>query len=481
MLGLLASGLVAAGLAACGSSGSGSPLQTELSYLPANSPLVVTVQTDPKSAAVKNTMSLLGRFQFTAIAASAVITHLRAAGVDYYTDVEPLFGNPVVVAITGSPTSHDARSRFVAVWVTKSGSALSSLVQKPSSGLHNVGSHDGVPLYRTRGSTTLAVDGATLIAGPNPAAVTSALDRHANGTGMSPSLYARSTAGLPGDALVRVFGSVQQLLAASSHGSAAARVPWVAAVRGYGVSISMSNTGVSVRYHVDTSGSTLTSAQLPLSPSAGAPRLPQGLPIAAGLSDPKHVVTFVEAAEQASAPAKYAKFQRRQAALRARTGADLNQLLGELTGSLLIASDGHATLGRSEVSDPKKTAQILAKLAKDPRDAFQTGSVTQAGGFYVFHNPNGDTLLGLVANKLVAGHKANPGQVKAFAGVTTSPVAGAQGPFAFTVSLAQLVTLATRGASSRIPPAILAALGNLTGWASNTTSGLDGTAAVSVK
>ncbi len=479
--GALACGLLAVGLAACGSSSSGSPLNTELSYLPADSPLVVTIQTNPSSAAVNNTVAFLNRFQITALAESTVITRLRQAGVNYDTDVKPLFGNPVAVAITASSSSQSGGRHFVAVWVTKSSSALNSLVQRASSGLHQTGSRDGATLYRTGGSTTVAVDGATLVVGPTPDAVNSALDRHSGGGGMSESLYARSTAGLAGDALIHVFGSFQRLLTASSRTSGAVQVPWVEAIRGYGVSIAPSGTGVTVRYHIDTSGSSLAAAQLPIALGSAAPNLPTGFPIAAGVRDPHHVVAFVESAEQVAAPAKYATFLRRQASLRARTGADVNDLLRQLTGDLVTVSDGHATAARSDVADPSKTGRVLASLAKDPRDAFQTGSVTRSGAFYVFHKPGGDTLLGLVGNKLVVGTRVSPAQLAAVAKATTAAVPGAQGPVAFSVSLQELIRLGLQRTGQQIPTAVLAALGNLTGWASNNSSGLDGVASVAVK
>jgi hypothetical protein len=52
---------------------------------------------------------------------------------------------------------------------------------------------------------------------------------------------------------------------------------------------------------------------------------------------------------------------------------------------------------------------------------------------------------------------------------------------AFSVALPQLLSLVSRSASSRIPPALISTLGNLTGWASNTASGLNGTASLAFK
>ena len=467
-------------VAGCGSSGSsGGPLQTELSYLPAGSPLVVTFQTDPNSAAVKNTMSFIGRFQFAPVLESAVITRLKQAGVDYDADVKPLLGNPIVIAGTGPSLSGSGSRRFVGVWVTKSASGLSSLIKRTASSLRNLGSRDGVTVYSGQG-TCLAVDGATLIIGPSREVVFAALDRHAKGGGLQMTDYARATAGLPADAEIQAFGSVQQLLTGNPRASSALRVPWVASIRGYGVSIGAASSGVTVSYHVDTSGSTLTAAQLPLSSAAGAPELPTGFPVVAGLRDPQHLIGFVESAEQVAAPAKWASFQRRQAALRAKTGADINQLLHQLTGTLAIASDLHATFARAEVADPAAAAATMAKLAKDPRDAFQTPTVVRAGNTYVFKRPTGDVIVELVGKRVVVGSKATPGQVRAFAAAPSSAASG-QGPAAFSVALPQILAIATRHGSTRIPPAVVNLLGNLTGSASNTASGLNGSASLAIR
>jgi len=488
---LLGAALAAAVLAGCGSSGSSSnPLQTELSYLPAGSPVVVTVQTDPNGAPVKNALAFLGRFPFASFLESAVITRLKQAGVDYETQIRPLLGNPAVVgatdasAFTRQSTGQGSR-HFVVVWVTHDASTLNSLVQSSSSGLRKVGSHGSATLYRTNG-TCLGVDGATLVLAPSIPEVIAALDRHAHGGGITSSAYTGATAGLPSDALVTVFGSVQRLLATSPKAARAERIPWVAAIKSYGVSLSLSSSGLSVRYHVDTSGSSLSDSQLPIASGSAVPNLASGAPISAGLRDPQHVVAFVEAAEQGASPSAWADFERRQAKLRAKTGADLNQLLHLLSGNLLVASDAHAVLVRSDLTDSATASRVLARLSKDPGDAFKgETSVTRTGPFYVFHGSNhGSThsdTVGVIGGKLVVGVKATAAQLQHFASAPSAPAANAQGAVAFSVTLPEILRLALRGAGNQIPPALLGSLGNLTGWASATTSGLQGNATLAFR
>ena len=488
--GLVAGAVIVGALTGCGSSAPrGGPVQTELSYLPPSSPLVLTIQTDPNSAGVKNTLAFLNRFPFTPLLESALISRLKQAGVDYDADVKPLFGNPVVVAATGySLSAGSGPRRFVLVWVTKSSSALNSLVHRTSSGLHRVGSLRGATVYGTAGKTTIAVDGATVVLGPNRDEVINALNRHWNGGGISADEYSRSTTGLPADAFVYAFGNLQRilaeqrLLAAGSSADRARRIPWVAAIHRYGVFIAPSSSGVTVRFHVDTSGSSLTPDQLPLVPGPATPRLASGFPISAGLHDPQHVVAFIETGRRLSGSAKYAASQRRQARLRARTGSNFNLLVRQLTGDVVLGSDVHATLGRADVRDPAATAKMLANISKDPADAFPGSTVTSGGGLYIFHKRDGTTeTLGVASGTLVFGFKAQPAQIRAFATAPTVPAAGAQGPVAFRVALPELIALATKNASSRIPPALLKSLGDLTGSASDSVSGLDGSATIAVK
>ena len=351
--------LCALAVAGCGSSsgGSASPVNTELSYFPANSPFVMSVVTDPNSSAVTDAHALIDRFPVASFGESALMSKLSQEGIDYQSDIRPLFGNPVMFGLTDVGLStNSGTSGFLAVWVTKDGGKLSALIKKLG-GFHAAGSHDGATLYKAGGSTTFAVDGATLLVGPSPAEVDAALDRHAHGGGITSSQYAQAFTGLPQNSLIQAFGNLAGVLSRPSAAKAR-QVPWVAALRGYATSISANSSGLTFQYRLDTTGRPLTAAQVPLAPATTPPSLAGALPISAGIEDPAHIVAFVEAAEQASSPAGYAKFLKRQATIRAKTGVDLNSLLKLATGSLIISSDTHATMGRVglRIPPPRRAA-----------------------------------------------------------------------------------------------------------------------------
>src|SRR5579884_3604779 len=100
VLGLLA-GLLLAG---CGSSShrAGSAPSAELSYFPASTPFIMSIATDPSSAAVKNAQGLLNRFPIATFGESALTTKLQQVGINYDADVKPLLGNPAMIGISGS-------------------------------------------------------------------------------------------------------------------------------------------------------------------------------------------------------------------------------------------------------------------------------------------------------------------------------------------------------------------------------------------
>ena len=147
----------------------------------------------------------------------------------------------------------------------------------------------------------MAISGATLVFASDPAVVNAALDRHANGGGLTSAEVARETAGLPQDTLFETFGNLSGVLSSASAAKARA-VPWVAALRGYGAAISASASGLTFHYHLDTTGASLNASQLPFAPGSAAPSLIASAPISVGIHDPAQIFAFVEAAEQATKP-----------------------------------------------------------------------------------------------------------------------------------------------------------------------------------
>jgi hypothetical protein len=471
-------------LAGCGSSklsaASSTPASTELSYFPSGSVFVLSVQTDPNSAAVKQTQALLGKFPLFGLGKSAVIAKLEQLGIDYQGDVEPLFGNPLTVGLATPTAAGDSSKALLGVWVTKDAGKLAALIKKIP-GLKNVGSHDGATLYTIGSDATLAVDGATAVIGNSQATVNAALDRHANGGGISAAAYSKAFSGLPKNTVIQAFGSLTGVLSQPSA-AAARKVPWVAALRAYAVTLAANSSGLAFTYRLDTTGGSLTAAQVPFASGTGSPNLTPTTPIAAGIENPAHVVQFIESVGQITDPAGYAKFQRHQAALRAKTGVDLNSLVQLLSGELIVGSDRNTTMGRATLSDPASAARILAKLARAPRNTFgKTTRVRSLGrGFYAIRDSGGaPVIVGVASNQLVAGN-TRPARLRAFAAAPTASLAGAQGSVTFRVALASLLHVAMPKQVPQIAQMILSSLGDITGWVSSDPTGITGTASLAI-
>lgn len=469
-------------LAACGSSTGSSapsnPLATELSYMPAASPVVAAITTDPNSAPVKNLTSLLTKVQVASLITTAFNQDLQKQGLTYDADVKPLLGNPVVV---GGVETAGAGSKLeaVGVWVTKSASKLNALTTRKGNHDKKIGSHDGATLYRSQSGTVLAIDGPTVVVADTEALVNAALDRHANSNGMTVSQYNQRISGLPSQPLVTVSGNVAALLS-TGKAAQARQIPWVAAIKGYGVAINAASDGLSLDWKVDTTGRQLTAAQLPLAAGSTPPALAAREPGSLGIRDPAQIATFTLSALQAADPNNYAQFQAALGALRNGFGIDATGALGQLTGDLITAGEGSVSLIRAGVSDPTVVNQTLANLQKHIHALSPTTNMKPlGGGFYLLSTSSATVAVGVVGKQLVAGN-APPARLRAFAAEPTKQSDG-HGAIAFSESLQQVTKLT--GALVHSPQAqlILSELKDFSGWVANTPSALTGNLRVTIK
>jgi Protein of unknown function (DUF3352) len=474
--------LAAALLVGCGSSSSShkqaDPASAALSYFPAATPFVLTAATDPNSAAAKQSQSLEARLPVIGLARAAVMARLQAIGIDYQTDIRPLAGNPIAVGASTSTLTGAATKQFLIAWVTKSASKLKALITK----LHfqASGSRDGAQLYQA-GRLSIAVDGATVLLSADSGTIGAALDRHAHGGGLTPAAVASDRAGLPSNSAIEAFGSLTNVLS-GSRSAKARRVPWVAAIRGYGVAVNSTSSGLTIQYHVDTTGGSLSSAQLPIASGSTPPSLAGDLPIQVAMRNPAQVIRFVQSAAQAVSPGSYGKYLVQLAKFKRKTGIDLNSLVGLLNGDLIIESDTHSTIGRAGISNPGAVAKAIRELTHAPKGVFDkaTRFTPLGGGLYEVQTPRARLTVGVIANQLVVG-KASPAAIRSFATAPTIPASGASGALAFKVALLELLHATLKHAPSPAAQAVLNLLGDVTGSSSADPSGLSGRATVALR
>ena len=466
-------------LAGCGSSSSGgapNPTVDALSYFPASTPFVLTLATNPQAPSIEQAQGLIHKFPVVTLGETALFARLGQLGIDYSKDIRPLFGNPIAIGAVGSSLT-GTQTPFLVAWDTKSASGLSALVPKLS-GLQSAGTHDGAKLYVAAGAA-VAIDGATLIFARSTQIVESALDRHMHSQGFSSAQYEQSTAGIPQNGLIEAFGNLISVLSTAKMAKAR-RVPWVAAIKGYGASISAGQTGLTIQYHIDTSGSTLATSQLPIAGGSTAPSVAGDLPIQAAVRDPAQIIDFAEAAAQATSPASYATFLKNQTTLEHKTGFDLSALIAMLTGDLVVESDTHTTIARAQVSSPSSAATMLAKLAKPGGLAKASHLSSLGGGLYAVKSSKQTLTLGVIGNQLAIG-KATPAQLHAFASAPTASVSADTGSITFRIAVADLLHITLRHPLSATAQEFLNLLGDVTGSAGATTSGLTGTATLGFK
>lgn len=470
--------MAALGIAACGSSGSAgapaNPRIAALSYFPPTTPFVLTLNTNPKSASVRQAQALEHSNPTYAFAATALFAKLAQLKINYDQDIRPLFGNPIAIGAVGAPGA-GVESSFLATWVTRSAAKLTTLIHKLHA-LKSTGAHDGAQLYSGSG-VAVATAGPTLILARSVQGIDAALDRHAGNQGIDSAQYSSATSGVDPNGLVEIFGDLTNVLATPKV-AMARQVPWVAAIRGYAVSVSASPAAATFRFHVDTSGKPLSASQLPIASGTTAPGLAGTAPIEAAVRDPAQVVEFIESVMRETQPAAYAKFRRQQSQLRRKSGFNFNALAGMLTGDLNVESDTQDTIARAQLSDPAEARAMLAKLAT----AEATGASHRkaelrslGGGLYSTSVSGKDVTLGVVGDQLVIG-RATPAALQAFAAAPAASATTSAGAVTFQISIPQLLQIALRNHANPAEAQALSMLGDLTGSATATTSGLSGSA-----
>ncbi len=423
--------VVAFAAGGCGNSSSSSGLGDTLSYVPADTPFAVAIDTDLEGEQWSALDSILNRFP----GADSIKGLLKAQlsmgqeGVDFDKDIKPLLGNPAVISATdvGSFLSDADQSGFVAALQVKDKDALDSLIEK--TGAKEDGEESGATVYRD-GDTSFAVNDDVVVLAGSRELLVAALKRADGGDSLSEDDFDKGLEGLPTDALARVYVDVQGLLSQSEEARAARKIAWVGALRKLGLTITATKQAVDVDFNLHTDGADLTEDDLPLASGSDAAQVVQRPgEIAVGLRDPTQLVAFFETALQALDPQSYGNYEQGKRALSAKLDLDIDKdVIDQLTGNLSVSATIQGKFGaRAEVKDPAAFKRTVDKVAKALPQFGLGDKVTKRGDLYTLQSDDGGTtfVFGVVGDAFVVASDA--ARARGVAAAQPESVEGASG------------------------------------------------------
>jgi hypothetical protein len=477
---LLLALLAAAG---CGGGGdSGSPLGEALSVLPKDASVAVAFDTDPDGDQYKTVGKLLDKFPFSdQIKAELLRRFEDSAGVSFDSDVKPVLGNPLVVGTSGS-------SGMVGAIKAKDKDKLDDLIKQMK--LKKTGEASGASIYSDNDSV-LAVKDDLLVFASGETQVRRALERM-DGDHLDEQTFEDGLDGLPDSGLARVYVDAEALLKSDPSTAGARRVRWIAALREVGATVSAKESSLDIDFRARTDGD-LSDEDLPTAPGDEAPPvIKRPGQVGLGIRDLAHIVQFAENAGQAIDPAGFGDYEQAKKTIDRQLGVSLdNDLIGQLTGNVAatVALDGGFGV-RSELKDPKKFEQTLAKVA-DVLPSFAEGAgfgkvrLTKPGPgqpFYTLRQQGGGAVtFGVAGDVLVVA--SNGKRAAALAKAQPADVPDANGSVTLSADAAQLALQLLRQYGDQLGLGDVGSLGaglltrpltDLNGWVSSSTDELRG-------
>ncbi|MEA2362956.1 MAG: hypothetical protein QOD71_2101 [Thermoleophilaceae bacterium] len=426
--------LAGVAVAGCGSDdGSSSGLGTVLSFVPADTPFAVSIDTDLEGDQYKSLDAILNRFPGADTIKALLKARLTMGqeGVDFDKDIKPLLGNPAVISATDitSFLSDTADSGFVAALQVKDTDALNSLVEKTKA--KKLGDAAGATEYQDQDTFFAVKDDVVVLAGSR-LLLEDALKRADGGDSLSEDDFNSALDGLPDSALARVYVDVQGLLGQGEGAKAARKIAWVDALRKLGLTVSAHKDSIDVEFNLHTDAGSLSEKDLPLASGDEAAQVVQRPgEIGVGLRDPNQLVTFFESALQAVDPNTFGDYEQGKRALSAKLDLDVDKdLIAQLTGNLSVSATIQGQFGiRAEVKDPAAFAQTVDKVAKALPE-FGSGlgveGVRRSGDLYEARLSGGGTFVfGMAGGALVAA--TDSARAHALASAKPAAVEGASG------------------------------------------------------
>ena len=490
---LLALAAIALTAAGCGDSGSsGDAFDDSLGYMPKNTLAVVAIKTDPEDEQFKNIEKIVDKFPFANQFKDRLKQGIEAGGTraSYEKDIKPLLGNDFVVGVPPEPagsTGGDALpgddNAYVLAWKTAGGD-IEKLISKSSK---KAGESEGATIYQDPDGSVNAIKDDVVIAAKTRPLLDAALKAHEGDDPYTEDDFNAGMEDLSQDAIIRVSGNVQTILANDPDSAEAKKVPWVNGLRNFGATLSTAPDGVSVDFQLKTEG--VTAEQSPLATgAASAPLVQRPGEVGVGIRNPAQLVNFAIDTAGKTDPDSMADKEKFEKAL----GVDLEQdVLAQMSGNASVSvSLDDKFAARADLKDAAAFEETLATIMKTlPKAERATGDtpsqVQDAGdGLYTVTDEDGPTVIGIVSEKLVVASDAD--RAKEIAAQSTAPVPNEKGAVVMSADPSAIVNKALEeqgnsGAAALIGPALSSHLDVLSGSVEGQPDGLRGHLRLGVK
>jgi hypothetical protein len=347
-----------------GDAGSGEELKV-LSYFPPDATVAAVVSTDVESDQFRNLDRLVRRQEEEGIE-DLLRGWAQTIDLSYEDDLKPLLGHELAVGIVDpGALREEFLAGLIAAFRTADEDKLQEVLGKIEY-LDPAGELSGADLYRVRGtSLALARDGDVILFAGSEEPLRAALDR-ADGDEHLGGTFDEALADLDDDALLRVYGDLDR--AAEGAGvrelERLRALPWVAALRTAGATVSFHDEDVTLDFALNTDADAVEEADLPLATGAEAPEiLRRDGEVTGGNRNQSLTTAFLFRAAEVAFPDS--RFVRDVHALEEELGIDfvaevLRQFDGPSASSVSV--DGQTFAARSEVSDPEGLRELLPRL-----------------------------------------------------------------------------------------------------------------------
>jgi len=360
--------VVAAALAlsSCGGGASNSPLDDALGYLPADAPLAVAVSTDLDSQPYRDLDAALQRFGVEG-GIDAQLEQLSGyEGISFSSDVRPLLGNELVVGVpSAAGLGEEEGGQAVAALRVSDGDALRELLG--DLGLKEVDEVEGASVYGRPppkgapegfepGGPGVAVDDDVLVVTETEAGLEQALAQRGEGDRLTEDVFSERLGTLPDEGIIRGSGDAQSVLEALGAEETAS-VPWIGALRSYGVVAQVE--GRTLRVDASVTGDKVAEPDLPVDPGPSSPRVLKNRPSVA-TRDQAQTIEFALQVVRSAVP--QAAFEQVTNDLEKRVGGSLSSLANQFGEGMVAELQGGQTVTRSVVDDPAAAGKALKAL-----------------------------------------------------------------------------------------------------------------------